>query len=95
MGLGLPYMIKTESRSKTLVEEMVDQRLIDTPVFSMYLQPGGGEIDFGSTDPTRYTGSIAYTDLDGPYYWSTEMKRATFGEFQTIGTRSVIIDSGM
>lgn len=93
MGLGLPNLSKTESKKPTLVENMVEQGLIDRAMFSVYIQPAGGEIDFGGTDPNSYQGPITYTPVIGDLYWQIQMTKASFGEY-SLGPRYAIMDTG-
>jgi hypothetical protein len=93
MGLGLPNLSKTIPNKPTLVENMVNQGLIDRAMFSMYIQPAGGEIDFGGTDPYNYKGSIYYTPVIGNLYWIVEMTEASFGDY-SLGPRYLVMDTG-
>lgn len=93
LGLGLSKLSKADTKKLTLVENMVDQKLIDKAVFGIYTQPAGGEIDFGGTDPSRYTGEIQYAPVTDDMYWLTEMNHSSFGGYTT-GRRSVIFDTG-
>jgi hypothetical protein len=93
MGLGLAKLGKADPNRLTLVENMVQQGLIEKAMFSMYIQPAGGEIDFGGMDASRYTGNIQYAPVLSEKYWLTEMSNATFAS-HSIGPRQIIMDSG-
>jgi hypothetical protein len=93
MGLGLAKLSKADPNRLTLVENMVKQGLIEKAMFSMYIQPAGGEIDFGGIDASRFTGDIQYAPVIGDKYWRTEMSNATFASHST-GPRQIIVDSG-
>lgn len=94
MGLGLPKLSKTKGKKLTLIENMVAQKFIDKAMFGIYTQPAGGEIDFGGTDPTRYTGDIVYAPTTDDVYWMTNMDQSTFGKYKT-GPRKLIYDTGI
>ncbi|RCH79183.1 hypothetical protein CU098_006767 [Rhizopus stolonifer] len=93
MGLGLPKLSKSDPNRLTLIESMVNQQLVDKAIFSIYIQPFGGQIDFGGMDPNLYTGSIHYAPLTSDNYWATHMNKASFGNY-SIDSQSVIVDSG-
>ena len=72
LGLGLPS--SSIFGVKTIFNEMVDQKVIMEPVFSVYLQKdgngtSGGEIIFGGIDKTKYTGDLTYVPVSGERYW--------------------------
>ena len=53
---------------------MVNQRLVQEPVFSFWLnrnpiEGDGGEIVFGGADPQHYKGSHTYTRVTRKAYW--------------------------
>ncbi len=63
-GLALPRLNKTGATP--VFFNMIEQRLLDIPVFGVWLNPDptmepAGSIRFGNVDPTRYEGGI--TDL--------------------------------
>lgn len=94
MGLGLANLGKSDVDNRlTLVEHMVEQGWINKALFGMYIQPAGGEIDFGGIDTTRFTGVIQYAPVVGNKFWQTELDHATFGNY-SIGHRQMIVDSG-
>ena len=72
LGLGFPSIAFTGV--KPIFNEMVDQKVITEPVFSVYLkregdQQTGGEITFGGIDNTKYTGNITYAPVTREGYW--------------------------
>ncbi|KAI8992524.1 aspartic peptidase domain-containing protein [Pilobolus umbonatus] len=94
LGLGLADLSKIrEDGRMSLIETMVYQNIIQNAIFGMYMQPGGGEIDFGGTDPTRYTGEFVYSQVIGNQYWLTKIDLFIFGKVSD-GIRYVVVDSG-
>ena len=72
LGLGFPSM--AVAGVKPIFNEMVDQKVITEPVFSVYLkkdgeQETGGEITFGGIDNTKYTGYLTYAPVTGEASW--------------------------
>ncbi|CEP13664.1 hypothetical protein [Parasitella parasitica] len=72
---------------------MIDQDLIEEPIFAIYSQHNAGEIDFGSVDKNRYNGEIHYVEAVDTGYWMISMNQVQFGS-QTFENRRAIIDSG-
>eukprot|EP00058_Branchiostoma_floridae_P022701 XP_002608191.1 hypothetical protein BRAFLDRAFT_115250 [Branchiostoma floridae] len=57
---------------------MVQQKLVDKPVFSFYLNRDasgatGGELLLGGTDPKYYSGDFTFLDVTKPGYWQFKM----------------------
>lgn len=56
---------------------MVDQGLVNEPVFSFWLnrnaeEEDGGEIVFGGVDPNHYKGKHTYVPVTQKGYWQVE-----------------------
>ncbi|KAG1093443.1 hypothetical protein G6F42_018960 [Rhizopus arrhizus] len=90
-GLGLNGL--SSSKSSSPLYTMVEQGLIQEPVFAIYSQHNAGEIDFGSTDSNRFHGDVTYVEAIDTSYWMMAMNRIQFGA-QAFDTRKAIIDSG-
>ncbi|KAI7890314.1 aspartic peptidase domain-containing protein [Mucor mucedo] len=93
LGMGFSKLSKTDTHKRTLIESMAGQNLIEKAVFGIYTQPAGGDIDFGGTDPNRYTGPIQYAPVTSDRYWLTKMSSSSFGTYKT-KSRSIILDTG-
>ncbi len=86
--------------SDNFLETLDAANPIDNNIFAVSLNRGSdgtnnGEIQFGSTDPARYTGDISYTSLmsDGGD-WAIKMDDASFdGKKAGVGGRA-FIDTG-
>ncbi|XP_078589065.1 lysosomal aspartic protease-like [Branchiostoma floridae x Branchiostoma japonicum] len=57
---------------------MVNQKLVDKPVFSFYLSRDplgvtGGELLLGGTDPKYYSGDFTFVNVTEPGYWEFKM----------------------
>ncbi|CAG8477506.1 4373_t:CDS:2 [Ambispora leptoticha] len=80
---------------------MVNRKLIDEPIFSVWLNDAekdkevGGELVFGGTDESRFTGDIHWAPVRRPYYWEVVLEKVIFGkdevEFENTGAA---IDTG-
>ncbi|ORZ15224.1 aspartic peptidase domain-containing protein [Absidia repens] len=90
-GLGLISL--ANSKQPPPFYSMLRHDLLDSPIFAMYLQPHGGEIDFGALDTTRYNDPLRYTALTDDRYWKIKLDNVHFGK-QFIGKRQAIVDSG-
>jgi len=94
-GLGWPSLSGTPS----LVPALFSQRKIDDDLFTIFLDPdgGNGELSLGSIDATRYTGPIAYMPLTQQSWWTVNLNGIQVGAQNQIATNvfeSAIIDSG-
>ena len=77
---------------------MINRGLIDEPVFSFRLgtsEEDGGELTFGGTDDSAYTGSLAYVPVQGDAYWEVALTNISLGDDQW-GLQDVgaVIDTG-
>ncbi|KAE8146609.1 aspartic peptidase domain-containing protein [Aspergillus avenaceus] len=80
---------------------MLDQELLDEPVFALYLndkQNKGGdesEVTFGGIDNSRYVGNLTMVPLRREAHWEVPLDAITLGENTTYTEdMGVILDSG-
>ncbi|PKU77948.1 phytepsin isoform X1 [Dendrobium catenatum] len=81
---------------------MVDQHLIEDPIFSFWLNRNsedgdGGEIVFGGSDPKHYIGQHTYVPVTLKGYWQFNMGEVLIGGKRTgycSGDCAAIADSG-
>lgn len=80
---------------------MIDQELIDKPVFSVWLNrkvsgKSGGEIIFGGSDQSKYQGNITYVPISKVGYWQFNMDSASIGNTTKLcqGGCQAIADTG-
>lgn len=78
---------------------MIDQGLVDKPVFSFRLgssENDGGEVVFGGIDHSAYSGDINYVPVRRKAYWEVALDLVTFGdeELELDGTGAAI-DTGL
>ena len=62
---------------------MINQGLIDSPVFSFRLgssEQDGGEAVFGGIDESAYKGKITYVPVRRKAYWEVELEKVSFGD---------------
>ncbi|KAJ3896005.1 aspartic peptidase A1 [Lentinula edodes] len=81
--LGLAYDTIAVNHIPPPFYNMVDQKLVDEPVFSFRLgssEEDGGEVVFGGVDDNAYTGDITYVPLRRKAYWEVELERISFGD---------------
>ncbi|KAI1193057.1 aspartic peptidase domain-containing protein [Nemania serpens] len=79
--------------------QLVNQKLIDEPVFSFYLNSESGsddsEVVFGGVDKDHYTGKITEIPLRRKAYWEVDLDSISFGdETAELDNTGVILDTG-
>lgn len=97
--LGLGYDTISVNHIVPPFYNMINQGLIDSPVFSFRLgssEQDGGEAVFGGIDETAYKGKITYVPVRRKAYWEVELEKVSFGnddlELESTGAA---IDTGV
>nr|GMD10170.1 aspartic proteinase-like [Ipomoea batatas] len=75
--LGLGFQEISVGNAVPVWYNMVDQGLVNEPVFSFWLnrnaeEEDGGEIVFGGVDPNHYKGKHTYVPVTQKGYWQVE-----------------------
>jgi saccharopepsin len=95
--LGLGYDTIAVNHVTPPFYNMIDQGLLDEPVFAFYIGDDGEESEaiFGGIDKSHYTGQMTKIPLRRKAYWEVDLDAITFGgetaEFDNTG---VILDTG-
>lgn len=98
--LGLGYDTISVNKIPPPFYNMIDQGLLDEPVFAFYLSDtadGGDDsvATFGGLDKSHYSGDITYIPLRRKAYWEVELDAITFGKSTAeIENTGVILDTG-
>ncbi|KAJ7617169.1 putative cathepsin E [Roridomyces roridus] len=90
------------SEVPTFMQNLVSQGIISTNVLGVSFAPltgsdeedTNGELTFGGTDSTKFTGSITYTTRIAPYWGVSASKFAFGGTSLGTSTASGIVDTG-
>ncbi|EKM61625.1 uncharacterized protein PHACADRAFT_204793 [Phanerochaete carnosa HHB-10118-sp] len=87
----------------TVADNLFSQGTISTEVVAVSFEPTtkesvtNGELTFGDTDSSKYTGSISYTPLTQTepacYYWGIDQS-ITYGSTSILSTTAGIVDTG-
>ncbi|KAI8350972.1 aspartic peptidase domain-containing protein [Mortierella sp. GBAus27b] len=77
---------------------MVNQSLVDEPVFAFYLgQAGsslGGQMTLGGVDPDHFEGDLKYHDVRRKGYWEIELNKIKLGDEELELDAGAAIDTG-
>jgi phytepsin len=96
--LGLGFSSIAVNHATPWWYHVVDQKLVDAPVFAFYLNRkagGDGELLFGGVDEAHYTGNFTYVPLTNETYWEFAMDGVSVGGEQFCkGGCKAIADSG-
>ncbi|QPG94193.1 saccharopepsin [Epichloe festucae Fl1] len=95
--LGLGYDTISVNDIVPPFYNMVDQKLLDKPVFAFYLGDSdeGSTVTFGGIDKSHYTGEIEYIPLRRKAYWEVDINSIAFGdEVADLDDTGAILDTG-
>lgn len=99
LGLGFPVLAVGGVRPP--LDRLVDQGLLDKPVFSFYLNRNpeaadGGELVLGGSDPAHYIPPLTFVPVTIPAFWQIHMERVQVATGLTLCARgcAAILDTG-
>ncbi|XP_044614784.1 napsin-A [Equus asinus] len=99
LGLGFPILAVEGVRPP--LDTLVDEGLLDKPVFSFYLNrdpeaADGGELVLGGSDPAHYIPPLTFVPVTIPAYWQIHMERVKVGTGLTLCAQgcAAILDTG-
>ncbi|KAG1741532.1 Asp-domain-containing protein [Suillus paluster] len=81
--LGLAYTSISINHITPPFYNMINQGLLDEPVFSFRLGSSaadGGEVTFGGTNYSAYTGNITYVPVRSKAHWEVELEKVALGD---------------
>ena len=95
--LGLGFGSISVDNLTTVFSNMVDQKVVDEPVFGFYLSGksgSDGEMTLGGIDSNHYTGDLTYVDLTQESYWETKLDSLVVNGTRMTSATAVILDTG-
>lgn len=97
--MGMAYDTISVNRIVPPFYNMVNQGLLDEPVFAFYLgdtaDGDNSEVIFGGIDDSHYTGKITTIPLRRKAYWEVDLDAITFGDSTAkLDNTGVILDTG-
>lgn len=98
--LGLGYDTISVNKIPPPFYNLLDQGLLDEPVFGFYLgdtnkEGDDSEATFGGVDKSHYTGELTKIPLRRKAYWEVDLDAIAFGdEVAELDNTGVILDTG-
>jgi saccharopepsin len=97
--LGLGYDTISVNGIVPPFYKMIEQNLLDEPVFAFYLGDTNSgeesEATFGGIDENHYTGKLTKIPLRRKAYWEVDLDAITFGDSTAdLDNTGVILDTG-
>lgn len=98
--LGLGYDTISVNKMVPPFYNMLNQKLLDEPVFAFYLgdtnkEGDNSEATFGGVDKNHYTGELTKIPLRRKAYWEVDLDSITFGDSTAeMENTGVILDTG-
>jgi len=94
--LGLGYDTISVNHIVPPLYNMINQGLIDEPVFAFYLcsTDGESEVVFGGYDENHYEGKLIKLPVRRKAYWEVELGSITFGKESSQLDMGAILDTG-
>ncbi|KAM5182271.1 gastricsin-like [Mantella aurantiaca] len=72
--LGLAYPGLSVGGATTVMQGILNQNLLNQPIFSVYLGSQSGEVIFGGVDTSLYSGQINWAPLSNDLYWQVALQ---------------------
>jgi hypothetical protein len=96
---GMGFSGGSTLRTGPYFQNLINQKKIDQPIFSMYMTPkavGDAELTLGGTDPSKYSGDINYVPVNSSSgSWTIRFASITVnGKSTSIKGQTAIADSG-
>ncbi|EDW87255.1 aspartic proteinase A1 [Drosophila yakuba] len=98
LGLGLSQIAL--DGVKTPLDNILEQGLIDEPIFSLYVNrnasdaSNGGVLLLGGADPTLYSGCLTYVPLSKVGFWQITVGQVAIGSKKLCSNCQAIFDMG-
>jgi len=99
--LGMGFGAMSVNGLTTVFDNMIEQGVVDAPVFSFYLNHDmegelGGELVLGGSDPNHYEGDFHYIPVSRALYWQITADGIKIGEdtLDICNPCETIIDTG-
>ncbi|GAB1292022.1 Napsin-A [Apodemus speciosus] len=99
LGLGFPSL--AVGRVQPPLDALVEQGLLEKPVFSFYLNrdsegSDGGELVLGGSDPAHYIPPLTFIPVTVPAYWQVHMESVKVGTGLSLCAQGcgAILDTG-
>jgi cathepsin D len=94
--LGLGFDSVRNFHTPTVLQTLIDQNRVESPVFTMKLQDPGmnSELTLGGLNPNLYIDPVTYADvIQGTWMWEIKFGSLNVGGQRVVGSTPCLIDS--
>lgn len=95
--MGMAFQTISVDDMPPVFKDMVAQKLVDEPVFGVFLSATSGtpgELTLGGTDSSHYSGELTYVPLSSDTYWEVKLGGMTVNGKSVTNVQKAILDTG-
>lgn len=91
--LGLAFPSVSRLNAPPLVQSLVDQHQISSPVFAFKFAEDGAELTLGGANSALYTGGVTYVPVETESFWNVRLDGVSVNGTLTVGGSACMLDT--